>query len=214
MTEDKKYLINLYVEQIKYLRQENVSIQDKFLNGNAIPLTALGVMIFYIESQKLYFIYLFLPFLYLAVPYNVVKYTIRMMGINGYIKYLESKVNFLMKDDVFLWNSHLIDSGFFGGFALVSTLAQIPIHVVAFIFLVCKFLETQKSTIYFQEYHSLLNMMLVMEAFFIGFMLLDAALVQQIVLEKLESHSDKVDLKKIIIKLLKKSKPSGVKKHK
>lgn len=53
-----------------------------------------------------------------------------------------------------------------------------------------------------------------MEAFFIGFMLLDAALVQQIVLEKLESHSDKVDLKKIIIKLLKKSKPSGVKNHK
>lgn len=125
---NKKKLINLYLEQIKYLRQEYVSIQDKFLANTSIPLMVLGVMVYYIETsltegRDFTYFYLVLPFLYFSIPYNTIKYTIRMMGINGYIKYLENTINILMEEKVFSWNTRLINSGCFGGFGFVTTMA-------------------------------------------------------------------------------------------
>lgn len=83
--------VYLYLEQIKCLRQENISIQDKFLAGSGITLSALGVIVFYIENsldngRDFTYFYLFLPFFYCAIPYNTIKYSIRMIAINGYLK--------------------------------------------------------------------------------------------------------------------------------
>ncbi len=61
----RKYQIGLYLEQIKYLRQENISIQNCFLAASSIPLTAVGLLVYYIETsegQKVQFLYLILPF--------------------------------------------------------------------------------------------------------------------------------------------------------
>lgn len=59
MDDRSKELVNLYLEQIKYLRHENVSIQDKFIAGSGISLSILGVLVYYIEYQDLTYFYLF-----------------------------------------------------------------------------------------------------------------------------------------------------------
>lgn len=187
----KEYLISLYLEQIKYLRQENVSIQNSFLAGISIPVVALGVLIFYIENSKMKSVrslYLILPFLYFSIPYNVVKYTTRMMAINGYIKKLERKINVLMSDKIFLWNSELINSGFFrGGFAVITTVAQLPIHIIAAIYLLFQFVNTLKVDTLFKPYHLMLFILLGVELIGMICMLVDAAVVQKIVMKKVES---------------------------
>lgn len=194
---DKEYLVNLYLEQIKYLREENISIQNNFLVGKTIPLTALGLIIYYIESsdKNLNFIYLILPFLFFGVPYNVIKYTIRMMGINGYTKYLEEQINSLIGKKVFRWNSQLINCGCFGGFAFITTLAQLPINFIVVAFLIIKFFDVQKTDQIFLNFHKILTICLVLEIIIMIFMLIDLALIQKNVLKMLKKKKKKKHLK-------------------
>lgn len=199
---DNKELINLYLEQIKYLRQENISIQDKFLASVSIPLSVLGVVVYNIETstnKNFSNFYLFLVFLYFLIPFNTLKYSIRMMGINGYIKYLEYKINNFMEENVFSWNTRLINSGYFGGFAFTTTLAQIPIYIVCFIFLFKKYLEIKNEGVYFKEYYFVFDIFLAILILSIIFMFVNAIFVQPIILGKLYLNKDKINIKEIVI---------------
>lgn len=65
-------LINLYLEQIKYLVNENISIQNQFLAGINLPLAALGLLIYNLEKNayipEIKNIYLLLPFYIYLFP--------------------------------------------------------------------------------------------------------------------------------------------------
>lgn len=184
---DDKYIIDLYVEQIKYLRQENINIQDKFLSSTSIPVAVLGVFIYYIEKAKITSLYLLLPFLYFLIPYNLIKYTIRMLAINGYIKHMEREINILTKGNTFLWNSELINSSFFkGGFSTITTLAQVPLHFVSCLYLIVKFIETLSFDMYFKSYHTVLVVCMILEVLILILMLIDAVLIQKIIAKKIK----------------------------
>lgn len=184
---DEKYVIGLYVEQIKYLRQENISIQDKFLSWVSIPVAVLGVFIYYIEQAEIISLYLILPFLYFLTPYNLIKYTIRMLAINGYIKHMEREINILTKGNTFLWNSELINSSFFkGGFSAITTLAQVPLHLVSGLYLIVKFKETLTFDTYFKSFHAVLVVCMILEALILILMLIDAVLIQNIIAKKIK----------------------------
>lgn len=51
MNETKERKVELYLEQIKCVSAENSSIQEKFLASVDVPLVALGLFIFYIETS-------------------------------------------------------------------------------------------------------------------------------------------------------------------
>lgn len=204
---EKKELINLYLEQIKYLRQENVSIQDKFIATSGLSLSLLGVIVYYIESSltrghDITYFYLFLPFLFFWLPYNIIKYSIRMLGINAYLEYLEKKINLLVGEETFLWNSKLIDSGFFGGFAISTTAAQIPINLACALFLAKKYIDVQSAHIYFAEYYLPLNILIILLLLFILIMIINLLCTNEIILEKLDSNN-KIKLKKSFVILSK-----------
>lgn len=205
MDDRSKELVNLYLEQIKYLRHENVSIQDKFIAGSGISLSILGVLVYYIEYQDLTYFYLFIPFLYFWLPYNVIKYTIRMLGINGYIEYLERKINDLVGEEAFSWNSRLINSGFFGGFSFVTTIVQIPLYVACSIFIIKKYLEVQTGEGFFSGYYTTLNILLIVLLLSISLMLVNLLFMRSIVLKKLHSGEDTVKARELIPELFKNS---------
>lgn len=131
---------SLLLEQIKYLQSELVSIQQAFLSVISIPLGIYGVMIYYAislgENGRVLFV--LLPFLFSLSFYNVFKYTIRMLGMDAYIRHLESLINEIRKEPLFLWQSKLIYSN---GYSVLGCAAQLPCFVAIFIFLGIKFVE-------------------------------------------------------------------------
>lgn len=131
---------NLLLEQIKYLQAELVSIQQAFLSVISIPLGIYGVMIYYAisleESGRVLFV--LLPFLFSLSFYNVLKYTIKMLGMDAYIRHLESLINEIRKEPLFLWQSKLIYSN---GYSVLGCAAQLPCFVAILIFLGIKFIE-------------------------------------------------------------------------
>lgn len=186
---EKQNLINLYIEQIKYLRQEYVAIQNSFLAGSSLPITALGILTYYIENSdkaSVNCLYLFLPFLFLFIPYNLIKYSIRMMGINGYMKHIETSINTLVGNKIFLWNNELINCSFLKvGFAVITTAAQIPIYVAITIYILVKFRNALISDIIFKPYHTILTILLFVEFVCILIMIIDFIFVQKEVLKKI-----------------------------
>lgn len=189
-------LINLYLEQIKYLVNEKISIQNQFLAGVNLPLVALGLLIYNLEKnasiQGVENIYLLLPFLYLLIPYNLIKFSTRMLGINGYLKYLEQQINALCNHDVFLWNHKLINCSIFpGGFATITTLGQIPIHMVTITYLIVKFYNIICLQSPLNYYHMFLIVCLILIIIIMILMLLDTAFVQKTILKKLSPNGNK-----------------------
>ena len=191
---EKQNLIKLYIEQMQYLRQEYVAIQNSFLAGSSLPLTALGILTYYIEDSgtaSVKSMYLFLPFLFLFVPYNLIKYSIRMMGINAYMKHLETSINTLVGKKIFIWNNELINCSCLkkGGFAVITTAAQIPIYVAIAIFILVKFINTLSNDIIFKQYHTILIILLFAEFVFISFMLIDFIFVQKNMKKKISASN-------------------------
>lgn len=183
-------LASLYLEQIKYLRQENISIQDKFLAGTTVYLAAFGILAYYLEGStkpEVKALFLILPFLYFSIPYNLVKYTSRMMAINGYLKQLERKLNEMANDDIFIWYRELINIGAFkGGFAVLTTPLQLPIHLVSSVYIVNRFIDTIKDDTLYTPYHPILALLLIATILGVILMLINAGCVQKIVIEKTE----------------------------
>lgn len=188
-TNEKQHLINLYLEQIKYLAQENMSIQNNFLAGVNLPLAALGLLIYYIEtSNKISAqnIYIILPFLYFFIPYNLIKFSTRMLSIDAYLTYLENQINTLMGKDVFLWNKELIDCSLLPcGFGKGTTIVQLPIHLVSIFYLVIKFINAINTTITFKNYRIFFVTCLILELFGMLIMLIDAACIEGIIAKKI-----------------------------
>jgi len=171
------------------LRQEYVAIQNSFLAGSSLPITALGILTYYIENSdkaSVNCLYLFLPFLFLFIPYNLIKYSIRMMGINGYMKHIETSINTLVGNKIFLWNNELINCSFLKvGFAVITTAAQIPIYVAITIYILVKFRNALISDIIFKPYHTILTILLFVEFVCILIMIIDFIFVQKEVLKKI-----------------------------
>lgn len=189
----KEQLINLYLEQIKYLVEEKISIQNQFLAGVNLPLVALGLLVYYIEMNidKVRNIYLLLPFFYLFIPYNLIKFTIRILGINEYICYMEQEINSLLKTEVFMWNRKLINTSVFpGGFAFVTTLAQIPIHLVTVVFLIYKFCDTINYNEAFGEYRIFLSIALFLVLFGMILMLIDCVMIKKRVTKEINVNKN------------------------
>lgn len=136
--------INLMLEQIKYLHNELNSIQSSFLTLISISLGAYGLVIFYAlnygskSPESVNYLFIVLPFLFFLSFYNIIKYTIKMLGIGAYIKYLEKKINKEKSKAIFMWGSYLISSNSFG---LIGGIAQIPCYAAVVIFLFYMFFE-------------------------------------------------------------------------
>lgn len=185
--------VELYLEQIKYIREENNSIQDKFLSGVDVPLAALGVLIFYIESageevqSNVRVLYLLLPFLCLSIVYNLIKYSIRILINNGYLKHLEKQINLIFRDKIFLMNKYLRDTSVFPlGFAVITTFAQIPIYIAIGVFLLLRFAVVIRELDLPIAFCMLLKGSLVVEMAFILMMSADLILVQMKTLMKID----------------------------
>ena len=83
-------------------------------------------------------LFVLLPFLFSLSFYNVLKYTIKMLGMDAYIRHLESLINNIRKEPLFLWQSKLIYSN---GYSVLGFAAQVPCFGAIFIFLGIKFVE-------------------------------------------------------------------------
>lgn len=190
MNETKERKVELYLEQIKYVSAENSSIQEKFLASVDVPLVALGLFIFYIETSaatEAKQIYLLLPFLCFSILFNLIKYTIRILINNGYLKHLEKQINLLMNDKMFLLNRVLKDTSTFSwGFAVSTTLVQIPIYLAISSFLMREFIEAFRTNEGLGGFGVFLVVCLVVEVFLILIMLMDLILVQTKVIMKIE----------------------------
>ncbi len=119
--------------------------------------------------------------------FNVIKYTIRMMAINDYIKCLEQKINQLVENKMFIWNTELINCGiFWGGFAVINTLGQIPIQIAVAIYLFFKFTDTLQTDQILKKFHSWFSTLLIIELICIFGMLIDTLLIQILVIRKVK----------------------------
>lgn len=132
--EERQYI----VEQIRYLRQEYVSIQSSFLTLISVSAGAYGLIIYYAISLEdackpndVNLLFLILPFLFLLSFYNIIKYTIRMLGIGSYLRVLERMLNQSTNKPLFLWSSYLINANLFG---LTGGFGQVPCYVAICVF--------------------------------------------------------------------------------
>ena len=138
----------LLVEQIKYLHSERCSIQSSFLTIISVALGAYGLIIYQALSYdktlcgKVNYVFILLPFLFAMSFYNVIKYTIRMLGINAYIRYLEGTINNKHKKALFQWYSYLIQAK---GSGIIGGIAQFPLFVPIVLFVSQKFMENYEK---------------------------------------------------------------------
>lgn len=185
--------IDLYLEQIKYITAENNSIQEKFLAGIDIPLVALGIMIYYIEStDEMEYLYLLLPFFCLFIFYNLIKYTVRIFINNGYLQHLESQINSIIGEKIFLMNQGVRNSSTFKklGFAVLTTGAQVPIYIAISIFLGNRFIQSYNVSSETRGLDNLLILMLVLELVFLAMMGRDSIKVRRNVVEEIKRMSE------------------------
>ena len=180
--------VDLYLEQIKYITAENNSIQEKFLAGVDIPLAALGILIYYLESIEsgISKLYLLLPFFCLFIFYNLLKYTVRIFINNGYLQHLEAKINNIVGEKVFLMNQGMRDISTFKklGFAVLTTGAQVPIYIAISVFLGYRFCEAWSTYEDIRVFSNLLIILLGVELVFLAMMGRDAIKVRKEVVEK------------------------------
>lgn len=180
--------VDLYLEQIKYITAENNSIQEKFLAGVDIPLAALGILIYYLESidGSISKLYLLLPFFCLFIFYNLLKYTVRIFINNGYLQHLEAKINNIVGEKVFLMNQGMRNISTFKklGFAVLTTCAQVPIYIAISVFFGYRFCEAWSTYEDIRAFSNLLIVLLGVELVFLAMMGRDAIKVRKEVVEK------------------------------
>lgn len=142
-TPNEEYIL----EQIKYLSAERSSIQSSFLSIISVSLAVYGLILYHAIhfdhelSGDVNYVYIIMPYLFAISFYNITKYTIKMLGIDAYLRFLERKLNKIKQKHVFMWQSYLIQSN---GFGLIGGIAQIPCFVAVSIFLGIKYAENLK----------------------------------------------------------------------
>lgn len=129
----------MLLSQITYLHSEQVSIQNSFLAMLYIPLAFVGVMVYYAytspASEKLF---LLLPFLFSWCIFNLMKYTMKALGIDAYIRHLERELNAWIGENLFCWQDQLV---YANGYSIWGILGQVPCLVAVYAFLIYKFFE-------------------------------------------------------------------------
>ena len=135
----------LILEQIKYLHEEFVSIQQIFVGIISVALAVYAVVIYYALSSEKNEIFLLLPFLFSLSIYNLLKYTVRVLGIDAYISHLEKLINTTHQKSLFLWQSYLAYANKYTPFGV---LPQLPCFFVMGIFLIYRFYLAILSTTY------------------------------------------------------------------
>lgn len=159
--QNKEYIL----EQIKYLSAERSSIQSSFLSIISVSLAVYGLILYHaihfdLElSGKVNYVYIIMPYLFAISFYNITKYTIKMLGLDAYLRFLERKLNKIEQSPVFMWQSYLIQSN---GFGLVGGIAQIPCFIAVSIFLGIKFVENLKiSSLPYWAEHALVVLLFI-----------------------------------------------------
>ncbi len=138
--------IPLITEQIHDLRSEYISIQSHFLTVTSIAFIGFGVVLYYAflldsdpkkPADYINYVFIVLPFLFGISFLNILKYTVRMMGIGSYVSHLEKLLNAKTKKNLFLWHKKLVG---INGYTVVG-LAQIPCYLALFVVIGMKFVE-------------------------------------------------------------------------
>lgn len=157
----------LILEQIKYLHGEFVSIQQVFVSVISIALAVYALIIYYAlnspkEKEE---IFLFLPFLFSLSVYNILKYTIRVLGIDAYICHLEMLINTTHKKSLFLWQNYLACAN---RYSFIGTFPQLPCYIAMGIFLVYRFYLATKTITYPSAIIHTLIILLIIQAIFLA----------------------------------------------
>lgn len=141
--------IPLITEQIHDLRSEYISIQSNFLTVTSIAFVGFGVVLyyaFYLENNSadtenfINFVFIALPFLFGISFLNILKYTVRMMGIGAYVSHLEKLLNAKTQKNLFLWHKKMVG---INGYTIVG-LAQLPCYFALFAVVTMKYLENME----------------------------------------------------------------------
>lgn len=129
----------MLIEQIKYLQNELVSIQQAFLSAISIPVGIYVLAIYYAYSSEYSdTMFAVLPFFFSLSMFNILKYSIKMLGLDAYIRHMEGVINRVHKKSLFLWQSKLI---YANSYSVVGGVCQIPVFIAIAIFLGAKFVQ-------------------------------------------------------------------------
>lgn len=133
----------LIMEQIKSLHNELCSIQSSFLGVISVPVAVYGLLIYYglqLDSKlkPSNTLFIVMPFLFLLSVFNILKYTIKMLGIGAYVRHLEGQINASHEKHLFMWRSYLINAN---SYAMVGGMFQLPCFFALAIFLGYEFLK-------------------------------------------------------------------------
>lgn len=149
MKTDSKFSLEeetLIMEQIKCLHNELCSIQSSFLGIISVPVAVYGLLIYYAlqldskltPAQPANTLFVVMPFLFLLSVFNILKYTIKMLGIGAYVRHLEGQLNASHEKNLFIWRSHLINAN---SYAIVGGGVQLPCFFALAIFLGYEFFK-------------------------------------------------------------------------
>ena len=123
-----------------------------------------------------------------------------MLSINGYLKHLEQQINELTGKEIFMWNRELINCSVFpGGFSVVTTLGQIPIHAVTIVYLVKKFFEIINTRQQLSLYLIFLIVCLITVLVMMALMLIDTIFVQKKIIKKIDCKKNLHNAKKYTV---------------
>lgn len=157
----------LILEQIKYLHGEYISIQQYFVGIISVALAVYAIVIYYALDSDTDEIFLFLPFLFSLSIYNILKYTIRVLGLDAYISHLEKLINITHKKSLFLWQSYLV---YTNGYSAFGTFPQLPCFFAIGIFLAYQFCCAISSSTYSSSYILLLIILIIVQVVFLALM--------------------------------------------
>ena len=166
--QEEQYII----EQIKYLHGEFVSIQQSFLGIISVSLAVYAVIIYYALTAGKDEIFLILPFLFSLSVYNILKYTIRTMGIDAYVCHLEKLINTAHKKSLFLWQSYMAGAN---SYAFIGAIPQFPCFAVLGIFLIYRFTLAIGGSTYPSFIVNVIKALLVIQFVFLAIMILHCA---------------------------------------
>lgn len=134
---------NLLLEQIKFLHNEMVSIQQAFLGSISLPLGIYAVAVYYTyQSEYREQIFSILPFLFSLSIFNILKYTIKLLGIDAYMRYLEELINTSKNKNIFMWQTYLVHTN---SYSVIGGLCQLPAFLALGLFILVQFWKSVYS---------------------------------------------------------------------
>lgn len=158
---------SLILEQIKYLHGEFVSIQQVFVGIISVALAVYAVVIYYAINSDKEEIFLILPFLFSLSIYNILKYTIKVLGLDAYIRHLEKLMNITHKKPLFLWQTYLV---YANGYSAFGTFPQLPCFLAMGVYLGYRFHLAVSATTYPYYLIILLRILLWIQIVFLALM--------------------------------------------